>query len=293
MTESNSTTLAQRGAWVSIAAYIVLSAVKLIVGYIGNSEGLWADGLNNTTDIIASVAVLIGLKISNKPPDDDHPYGHSRAQTIASLIAAFIMMTVGIQVIYNSLAFFLEKETIIPNKLTAIVALLSAVFMFLVYRYNLTLSKKTKNSSLLAVAQDNRSDALVSIGAFIGIIGTYIGLAWLDVAAAFVVGFIICKTAWEIFSEASHTLTDGFDEEQLNEIKKTIDSTKGVIKTTDIKARMHGNQILLETTILVNKDLNVVESHEISDTVENNLKNKHHIHYAIVHVEPFEYVEQK
>ena len=93
---------AERGALLSIAAYILLSGVKMTVSYIGNSEALRADGLNNLTDIVASVAVLIGLRIAQRPPDENHRYGHSRAETIASLVAAFIMITVGIQVIIDS-----------------------------------------------------------------------------------------------------------------------------------------------------------------------------------------------
>src|SRR3954470_15395825 len=120
---------AESGAWLSILAYVVLSAFKLIMSYIGNSEALRADGLNNLTDIIASVAVLIGLKISQKPPDENHRYGHSRAETIASLVAAFIMITVGIQVIMDSVqSFFNPKETT-PDLMTAFVALFSALFM--------------------------------------------------------------------------------------------------------------------------------------------------------------------
>ena len=85
----------EQGAWLSIIVYALLSVVKLIIGYIGGSDALMADGLNNTTDIIASIAVLVGLKISRKPPDHNHPYGHLRAESISSLIAAFIMLAVG------------------------------------------------------------------------------------------------------------------------------------------------------------------------------------------------------
>jgi len=94
---------AEKGAYISIAAYIFLSALKLSFGYFGDSKGLWADGLNNTTDIIASIAVLIGLKISKRPPDDNHSYGHLRAETVASLVAAFIMITVGLQVVFSAM----------------------------------------------------------------------------------------------------------------------------------------------------------------------------------------------
>ena len=159
--------------------------------------------MNNLTDIIASVAVLIGLKIAQKPPDENHRYGHSRAETIASLVAAFIMITVGIQVIMDSVqSFFNPKETT-PDLMTAFVALFSALFMYGIYRYNLNLSKKINSKALRSAAQDNRSDALVSVGAAIGIAGSYFGLPLLDPLAALIVGLIICYTAWEIFKEAA------------------------------------------------------------------------------------------
>ena len=283
---------AEKGAYISIAAYIFLSALKLTFGYFGDSKGLWADGLNNTTDIIASVAVLIGLKISKRPPDDNHSYGHLRAETVASLVAAFIMITVGLQVIYSAIeSFFSQDAAAVPDMFTAYVALFSALFMYGIYRYNLVLSKKTNSASIHAVAQDNRSDALVSIGAFIGIIGTTIGISWLDAVAALVVGMMICKTAWDIFHAASLSLTDGFDEQHLQQIGQTILQTDGVKDMSEIKARMHGNEILVEATVHVNPLLTVIQSHDITVKVEENLLKEHDIKHVIVHIEP--YVFQK
>ena len=279
--------LAQKGAWVSIFAYLFMAALKLTIGYTGHSSGLWADGLNNTTDIMASVAVLIGLKISAKPPDDDHLYGHTRAETVASLITAFIMVTIGVQVISQAIDKMLQGHTESPSMLSALAAVFSAVFMLFIYRYNRRLSRKLNNASLHAVAKDNLSDALVSIGAFIGIIGTHAGLLWLDTAAALVVGLIICKTAWDIFREATHSLTDGFDQSLLNDIKETISTTDGVLQVSDIKGRMHGNDVLLEATIKVESTLTVIESHDISEQVESTLNTQHGIHHAIIHVEPY------
>lgn len=167
----------ESGALVSIAAYLVLSAIKLIIGYLFHSEALTADGLNNTTDIIASVAVLIGLRISQKPPDEDHPYGHFRAETIASLIASFIMMVVGLQVLFSAgeSIFSAKQET--PDMIAAWTAAGGAVLMLIVYRYNKRLAKKVKSQALLAAAADNKSDAFVSIGTFIGIVAAQFHLA--------------------------------------------------------------------------------------------------------------------
>ncbi|MFC3039543.1 cation diffusion facilitator family transporter [Virgibacillus xinjiangensis] len=277
----------EKGAWLSIAAYLILSALKLVAGYIGQSDALKADGLNNTTDVIASIAVLIGLKISRKPPDEDHHYGHYRAETIASLFAAFVMMFVGIQVIFDTIQKIISGESSQPHLMTAWVAVGSAVIMFGVYFYNLRLSKKVQSSALYAAAQDNRSDALVSIGAFVGIIGAQLGLFWLDPLAGLVVGVIICKTAWDIFKEATHTLTDGFDENRIQKILTSIEEDPEVKEVVDIKGRIVGNYAFIEITILVDPELNVRESHKITDRIESYLADTHNISHAHIHIEPF------
>ncbi|MYL51129.1 cation diffusion facilitator family transporter [Halobacillus litoralis] len=278
----------ERGAWVSIIAYLVLATTKLIIASIGNSEALRADGLNNTTDVIASVAVLIGLKISRKPPDEDHHYGHFRAETIASLIAAFIMMTVGIEVIIGTVQDIIQQKASEPSLLTAWTALVAAFVMYGVYRYNLNLSKKVDSNALYAAAQDNRSDALVSVGASIGIFGSQFGISWLDPLAGLIVGLIICKTAWDIFVDATHSLTDGYDEEEIEHIRESISDHPDVWAVKDVKARMQGNKTLVEATIHVNPDITVQEGHDITDEVEERLEKEKNIGYAHIHIEPYE-----
>jgi cation diffusion facilitator family transporter len=276
----------EKGAWVSIVSYLLLSALKLLVGLASGSEALLADGLNNTTDIVASVAILIGLKISRKPPDPDHHYGHFRAETIAAMIASFIMAAVGLQVLYQAGTKFFKPMLEKPDILAAWVALFSALVMLVVYRYNHRLAKKINSKAMMAAAQDNRSDAFVSVGAFVGIIGSQFGLPWLDPLSAVFVGIIICRTAWTIFHDASHALTDGFDEDELAQIRKTVKKTPGVEAIRDIKARVHGNNVLVDVTIEVDNMLNVVESHEITEKIEERMLTNHNIGHVHVHIEP-------
>lgn len=282
---------AETGAWISILVYIGLSVLKLGVGYIGNSEALKADGLNNTTDIVVSVAVLIGLKISRKPADENHLYGHYRAESISSLIAAMIMAIVGIQIIINAGRSFLMSEYSNPDMLTSYTALFGALVLFLVFLHNRKLAKKLNSSSLMAAAQDSKSDALVSVGAFIGIIGSKVGLPWLDSFTAIIVGIIIIKTALSIFQESSTLLTDGFDQKRLELIRKTVANTNGVLHVKDIKAREHGNKVYVETTILVNPNLNVVESHQITEDIERKMLVEHKNTFVLVHIEPYDRME--
>lgn len=276
----------ERGAWISIAAYLLLSAFKLISGYYFASSALLADGFNNLTDIVASVAVLIGLRISQKPPDSDHAYGHFRAETIAALIASFIMAMVGIQVIIGAVKSLLEGKHVQPDILSAGVAMICAVAMWFVYIYNRRLAKQINNQALMAAAKDNLSDALVSVGAAVGIVGAQFGIPWLDGVAAIAVGLLICRTAWEIFKDSTHSLTDGFDEKQLGDLRSKIARIQGVEGIRDLKARVHGNHVLVDVVIEVDPKLTVFEGHEISDRVEEkmrSIKNVMHIH---VHVEP-------
>lgn len=291
MTQYDEIKAGEKGAWVSIMAYLALSALKLGIGYWFISGALVADGYNNLTDIVASVAVLIGLRISQKPPDKDHPYGHFRAETISALVASFIMATVGIQVLLSAVKAIFTAEYATPNLITAWVALFSAVCMGAVYVYNSRLARRINNQALLAAAKDNLSDAYVSIGAAIGIIGAQFGMPWLDPAAAFIVGAIICKTAWDIFYSSTHALTDGFDEKELIALRASIANTKGVKTIKDIKARIHGSNVLVDVIVQVDPGLSLIESHHISDEIEQRLGRKHNIMSVHVHVEPLDGAE--
>ncbi|MGD6965739.1 cation diffusion facilitator family transporter [Rossellomorea vietnamensis] len=278
--------IGEKAVIVSIAAYILLSIIKLTIGYSADSEALRADGLNNTTDIAASLAVLIGLKLSQKPADKDHPYGHWKAETIASLIASFIMMAVGLHVLYGSFLSVLEGKQQAPDMTAAWTGIISAAAMFFVYRYNKMIANKINSHAVMAAAKDNLSDAWVSIGTAIGIIGAQFNLPWLDPLAAAIVGLLICKTAWDIFRESSHYLTDGYDEKKLNDYQDSVMEVTGVKGVKDIRARAYGNNTVVDVVILVSSTLDINDAHDISSQVEDHLKETHQIYDVHVHVEP-------
>jgi cation diffusion facilitator family transporter len=282
----NDLKLGERGVIISIIAYICLSSLKLMIGITANSEALKADGLNNATDIIASVAVLIGLKVSRKPADKDHPYGHWKAETVASMVASFIMIVVGIQVLYGAILSVFADRHQTPDLISAWTGIFCAIIMFLVYTYNRNLGRKIQSQGLMAAAKDNLSDAWVSIGTVIGIIGAQFSLPWLDPLTAVIVGLLICKTAWDIFREASHDLTDGYDTGKIQDYKDTVIALYGVKGVKDIKARNYGNNSVVDIVILVNSNLGIRDAHDISTKVEDVLKTKHGVYDVHVHVEP-------
>lgn len=159
----NDLKVAERGARISIIAYIVLSLLKLGIGVLSGSKALTADGLNNATDIVASLAVLIGLVISRKPADEDHAYGHFRAETIASLISSLIMVAVGIDVLYNAAHAIIFFKAEAPDLIAAAVAVICATIIYVVYRYNKKIAIKINSAGLMSAAKDNLSDAWVSM----------------------------------------------------------------------------------------------------------------------------------
>lgn len=279
---------ADHGIGISIAAYLALSAAKLGVGYFAGSEALRADGLNNATDIVASIAVLVGLRISRKPPDQNHRYGHSRAETLASLVASLIMFGAGVQILFSSIGKMRSPAIEAPDMLAAWTSLLCAVVIYAVYAFNIRLAKRVGSEALRAAAMDNRSDALVGIGAFVGIIGATIGLPWLDPVTAIAVAVMIGKTAWDIFSDAAHSLTDGFDQHELETFRTTVRETPGVRRMIDLRARTHGNSVFIDATVAVDKTLTVSESHDIAERIERRLLERHQVSRTHVHIEPYE-----
>lgn len=278
--------LGERGAILSIVIYIFLSIIKLLVGYMADSAALKADGLNNTTDIIASIAVLIGLKLSQKPPDKDHGYGHWKSETIASMVASFIMISVGLQVLIDALSSLFEGGKGTPDILAGYVGIFSALVMYGVYLYNHKLAKRINSKALMAAAKDNLSDTWVSIGTAIGIFASQLRMPWLDTITAIIVGLLICKTAWDIFREASHELSDGFDEEKLQVYQDAIRKVDGVKGIKEIKGRSYGNNVIIDVVILVNSKLGITEAHDIATYVEKVLIEDYGIYDVHVHVEP-------
>ena len=282
----NNLKLGEKGAIISICAYICLSALKLFVGYIANSEALKADGLNNATDIVASIAVWIGLRLSQRPPDKDHPYGHWKSEAVSSLVASLIMLVVGIQVLYAAVSTVIEGKGQSPDIISVWTGLFCAVVMYFVYRYNKKLSRKINSQAVMAAAKDNLSDAWVSIGTVIGIIGAQFQLPWLDPLTAVAVGLLICKTGWDIFRDASHTLTDGFDETKLWTYKNAVLAIHGVKGVKDIRARNYGNNTVVDIVLLVKPNLDITNAHHISSVVERELMGTHGVYMVHVHVEP-------
>lgn len=276
-----------RGATLSIIVYLILSIAKLTVSFVADSHALRADGLNNSTDVLSSIIVLIGLRIAIKPADHNHRYGHARAEMIASLIASFIMVSVSIQVMTQATTNFINKNYPEPGLLAFWTAVVSGVVLYFVYKYNNKLARKINSHALKAASLDNRADSFISFAAAIGIIGTTFGLYWLDAVLGLLVGILIFYTAYQTFSHASHTLSDGFDPEMIEKIKQLTLLDPGTKHVSDIRGRTVGNQVMMDMIVYVDPDMTVRAGHDITDRIESLLYDQLGIQYVTIHVEPY------
>ena len=277
---------AERGAILSIITYILLSSSKLIVGKLFFSQALFADGLNNFTDVLSSILVFIGLKISQKPADKNHPYGHWKFETLASLMTSFLMCIIGLEVIRDAWGYFKSPIQEQPSLITAIIGGISALLMFGVYRYNHSLAIKIHSLGLKAAAKDNLSDALTSLSTSIAILAAKLSFSWLDGVMAIIVGMMILKTAFDIFKESSFQLTDGFEPEEMKEYKPIILAHPEIKTIEEIKARRYGSNIYLDLTVCMDPNLTVWRSHEITEEIELELEEHFGITFVDIHVEP-------
>ncbi|HFU4116298.1 TPA: cation diffusion facilitator family transporter [Streptococcus suis] len=280
--------LAERGAIISITAYITLSGIKLAAGHIFHSDALTADAFNNISDIIGNIAVLVGLRMAQKPADTDHKFGHWKMEDLASLITSFIMFVVGFQVLYSTLIKIISNQTVKIDMTGAIVGIFSALVMIGVYLYNKSLAKRVHSKALEAAAKDNLSDAVTSIGTSVAIFAAAFNFPIVDKIAAVIITFFILKTAYEIFMESFFTLSDGFDEELLHKYEEDILKLPKIVAVKSQRGRTYGANIYLDIVLEMNPDLSVYESHEITEQVEQLLTLKHGVFDVDIHVEPSE-----
>ncbi|HEM4052011.1 TPA: cation transporter [Streptococcus suis] len=280
--------LAERGAIVSITAYIALSGIKLAAGSMFHSDALTADAFNNISDIIGNIAVLVGLRMAQKPADTDHKFGHWKMEDLASLITSFIMFVVGFQVLYSTLIKIMSNQAVEIDMTGAIVGIFSAFVMIGVYLYNKSLAKKVHSKALEATAKDNLSDAVTSIGTSVAIFAAAFNFPIVDKIAAVIITFFILNTAYEIFMESFFTLSDGFDEELLHKYEEDILKLPKIVAVKSQRGRTYGANIYLDIVLEMNPDLSVYESHEITEQVEQLLTLKHGVFDVDIHVEPSE-----
>lgn len=251
------------------AKNIFLSLIKIVFGITGHSHALVADGIHSLSDLFIDVLVLVASRFGSKAADTEHPYGHGRIETAATVLLAFIMSLAGIGIIINAAIEMMgQREITRPNFYVLIVALISILVNEILYMYTKRVGQRIKSKLLLANAWHHRSDSASSVVVFLGVAGTWLGIKLLDPIAAIIVGLMIIKMAWDFGWNSIQELIDtGLDEAMLGQIRQCISKVSGVEAVHQLRTRSVGGSIFLDVHILVDPNISVSEGHFIGQQV--------------------------
>ena len=293
MTENNQAMqIAMRVSRNSIFVNIALSVFKLMAGIIGHSTAMVSDAVHSASDVFSTVVVIIGVRISNRESDKNHPYGHERLENVASVILATVLAVTGLGIGYNGLHTILSgaegNGIVIPSAIPLFVALLSIAAKEGMYWYTIHAAQRIHSDALKADAWHHRSDALSSVGSFIGIFGAKIGYPVLDPVASVVICGFILKAAIDIFLEATSKMTDeACDDRVVEAIRGVALRQQGVIQLDDIKTRLFGNKVYVDIEICVDGNMTLREAHRIAERVHEQVEeNFPNVKHCMVHVNP-------
>jgi cation diffusion facilitator family transporter len=279
---------ASRSTWVSVVVNVVLASAQIIVGTLTKSQALIADGIHSLSDLVSDFVVLFAGHHAKKDADEDHPYGHQRFETAASLALGLILLAVGGGMVWSALGKLESPDTIAPAHTTALwVALGAIVTKELLFRYMLRVAKAVKSSLLVANAWHARSDAASSLVVSLGILGSMAGYPLLDPIAALIVGFMVGKMGWSFAWDALHDLMDrGLDEAEVQAIRATLLATPGVSGVHDVRTRKMGDMVVADAHIEVDAQLTVEEGHNIAVAARQAVLQRHRVLNLMTHVDP-------
>lgn len=279
---------ASRSTWVSVAVNLLLSAVQVLAGFFSHSQGLVADGIHSLSDLFADFVVLFAGHHSKKDADADHPYGHQRFETAASMVVGVLLLAVGVGMLWSAVQK-LESPDGIPRVHMAAfgVAACALLAKELLFRYMLSAARRVKSSMLVANAWHARSDAASSLVVGLGILGNLAGYPILDPVAALIVGLIICKMGWEFSWSALHDLMDrSADEQEVQSIRQTLLETPGVLGVHDVRTRKMGDMIIVDAHLEVHADIPVKAGHDIAVAARERVMKRHRVLNLMTHVDP-------
>jgi len=289
----NTEKIVKKLSFIGIFGNIALAAFKLFAGIVGRSGAMVSDAVHSLSDVLATLIAFLGVKIAEKEADDRHPYGHERFECIASILLGLILAGTGIVIGYSGLMKILggkANEIEIPTLLPLIAAIVSIVVKEGMFRYTMHYAKQVGSAAFEADAWHHRSDALSSIGSFAGILAAKLGLPIMDPIACIVICLFILKVAVSIVKDAFMRMMDtSCGDEYEREMQAFIEGQPDVVSVDLLHTRLFGNKVYVDMEISVDKELSLIQAHEIAETlhekVEDHYKNVKHI---MIHVNPAE-----
>lgn len=279
---------ARKSTWVSIVINLLLTILQVVAGFFGKSQSLMADGLHSFSDFVADILVLFANRHGNRHADANHPYGHARIETAASLILGLSLAAVGIALLISAGLRLQHPEQVqAVHPFTIWIALTALAAKEGLFRYMLAVAQRVRSQMLVANAWHARSDAASSLVVMVGIGGNLLGFTFLDLVAAAVVGGMIAHMGGKFAFEALAELVDtGLDEEEVAAIRKSLLSTPGVRSLHELRTRKMADNALVDAHIIVDPKISVSEGHYIAETARLAVLRNHHVMDVMVHIDP-------
>lgn len=278
-----------RSTWVSVGVNLVLTTVQIVVGVFAKSQALVADGLHSLSDLVADAVVLVASRHSGKAPDHDHPYGHRRFETGASLALGLLLLIVAVGMAWGAVGKLQSPETVAAVHPVALwIALFTLASKELLFRYMLRVAERVRSTMLVANAWHARSDAASSLVVALGIVGNLMGHPLLDPIAALVVSLMVGRMGWQFGWNALGDLMDrGADDSEVAAIRTTLAATPGVHDVHDLRTRKMGDMLLVDAHIEVDAGLSVEEGHGIAVLARQRVMQHHRVLNLMTHVDPW------
>ena len=289
--ERNIQKVVNKVSFITITVNILLSVIKLIAGIIGHSNAMISDAIHSASDVFSTFVVLIGIKLSTKKADREHPYGHERLECVAALLLAFVLFITGLGIGYDALKNIIQgnySHLQVPSILALGVAIISILTKEGMYWYTRYHAKKMDSSALMADAWHHRSDAFSSIGALIGILGARLGYPIMDSIASLVIFVFIVKAAYDIFKDAIDKMVDhACDEVTENKLRQLVEQNQNVMHIDLLQTRIFGNKIYVDIEIALDGTLTLQEAHGIAEKVHDDIESYFpKVKHIMVHVNP-------
>ncbi|MCG7912675.1 MAG: cation diffusion facilitator family transporter [Candidatus Thiodiazotropha weberae] len=281
--------VSRKAAIVGAVTNSVLAVLKILFGWLGHSQSLIADGIHSLSDLLTDALVIFAARHANEAPDEEHPYGHGRFETVGTLVLGGFLLTVGAGIIWDAVERLFSPEDLLqPELLTLYVAAFSILANEALFFYTRHLANLINSDLLKANAWHHRSDSVSSIVVLVGIGGTILGLPYLDAIAAVLVGLMVVKIGWELGWQAIHELADaGLEQESLAEIRQVIASVTGVNSVHMLRTRKLGGHALADVHVQVDPWLSVSEGHRIAEVVQYGLIDRVDLLEDVtVHIDP-------
>ncbi|MCP5417632.1 MAG: cation transporter [Chromatiaceae bacterium] len=280
---------ARRVTLVGAVINVLLSALKVAAGWLGSSHALIADGIHSLSDLATDLVVLLAAKHGAKDADEEHPYGHGRFETLATVVLGIVLILVAFGIGYDAVSrLFQPSQLLLPGFLALSAAVLSVLVKEGLYHYTVAVARKLRSSLLRANAWHHRSDAVSSVVVVVGVIGSMAGLGYLDAIASVVVAVMIAKIGWELGWQSIHELVDrGLEQEEVEIIRNKIMAVDGVRAMHDLRTRRMGGNAFVDVDVLVDPAISVSEGHRIGEEVLMRLNSEiDEVTDVKIHIDP-------